>query len=315
MDPVKIAIVGAGLMAREHARAFAATAGTEIVAVHSRTRAKAEQLAAEYRIPLVAESIGEMASAGANLVVVAVPELSAREVILSCLGHEWTMLVEKPAGYNLAEAELIERAARNSATRIYVALNRRFYSSFLRVRDALQAVHTERRFIHVQDQQSYAEARAHNHPEEVVRHFMYANSIHNIDLIRAFARGEVVRVTPVMPWQGEETEVVLAHVEFESGDAALYEGIWKGPGPWACSVSTPSQRWSMMPLEEASRQLAGQRRREPFEREQIDVDFKPGLLRQADAVVGAMRGAEATSLVTLSRSLDTMRLIHAMFGI
>src|SRR5262245_51086952 len=185
MDPVRIAIVGAGLMASEHARAFSTVAGTELVAIHSRTRQKAEQLAAEHRIPLVADSIAGMAASGANLVVVAVPELSAREVILACLEHKWTMLLEKPAGYNLAEAELVERAARRSANQIFVALNRRFYSSFLRVRDALGSVEGERRFIHVQDQQSYAEARAHNHPEEVVHHFMYANSIHNIDLIRA----------------------------------------------------------------------------------------------------------------------------------
>jgi predicted dehydrogenase len=315
MDQVRVAIVGAGLMAREHARAFRATQGTELVAIHSRTREKAEQVAAEHGIPQVAASIAEMAAAGANLVIVAVPELAAKDIIGSCLSHDWTMLLEKPAGHNLVEAEEVERAVSRTGKRAFVALNRRFYSSFLRIRGALETVAGERRFIHVQDQQSYAEARSHNHPEEVVRHFMYANSIHNIDLIRAFGRGAVSRVTPVMPWKGEQTEVVLAHVEFDSGDSGLYEGIWKGPGPWACSVSTPSQRWVMMPLEEASRQLAGQRRREAFERAAADVDFKPGLLKQADAVAKAVRGEPTEGLVTLAESLQTMRLIHAVFGV
>src|SRR5690349_5336281 len=102
MKPVRVALVGAGLMAREHARAFGAVEGAEVVAIHSRTRGKAEEVAAEHGIPAVAESIADLAGAGANLVIVAVPELAARDVILSCLSHEWTMLLEKPAGYNLA---------------------------------------------------------------------------------------------------------------------------------------------------------------------------------------------------------------------
>lgn len=315
MDAVKIAIVGAGLMAREHARAFGGLPGVEVVAIHSRTKQKAEALAAELAIPMVAESVAEMASTGANLVIVAVPELSARKVINDCIAHDWAMLLEKPAGYNLTEAEAIAADVRAIGNTAFVALNRRFYSSFLRIQGALSEVEPQSRFIHVQDQQSYAEARAYNHPEEVVTHFMYANSIHNIDLIRAFGRGTITQVRPIQPWKGEDTEIMLAHVEFDSGDTALYEGIWKGPGPWACAVSTVSQRWMMMPLEEASRQKAGERRRETFERDAVDIDYKPGLRRQAEAVVDALRGGEGKGLVTLAESLQTMRMIHAMFGV
>ena len=45
--------------------------------------------------------------------------------------------------------------------------------------------------MQVSDQQSFAEGRAAGHPEEVVRHFMYANSIHVIDYLLQFGRGEV----------------------------------------------------------------------------------------------------------------------------
>lgn len=315
MDKIKLAIVGAGTMAVEHARAFKALNGAELVAIHSRTRSRAQSVADEFGIRHVVDSIAEMAALGAQLVIVAVPELATRGVVETCLKHEWTMLLEKPVGYNLDEAEAIARMFAGSVNPAFVALNRRFYSSFQRIGNALDSAAHERRFIHVQDQQSYAEARAHRHPEPVVEHFMYANSIHNIDLIRAFGRGSIENINPLMPWKGGDTEVVLAHIAFDSGDAAIYEGLWKGPGPWACSISTPSQRWQMMPLEEATLQKAGERKRETFPRDQVDIDFKPGLLRQAEAVLVAMRGDRDAQVVTFAESLATMRLIHGIFGV
>ena len=34
----------------------------------------------------------------------------------------------------------------------------------------------------------------------------------------------------IKPWKVERTEIVLSFIEFSSGDSAIYEGIWKGPG-------------------------------------------------------------------------------------
>ena len=143
---------------------------------------------------------------------------------------------------------------------------------------------------------------------------MYANSIHLIDLLAFFCRGNVTQVHALTPWRGEATEVMLAHVEFDSGDHGLYEGIWKGPGPWACSVSTPSRRWQMQPLEQARFQNAGERRVNDVETAEVDRQYKPGLLLQAQAAVARCRG-EASSIASLDDSLRTMKLIHQIFGV
>ena len=315
MKDVSVAIVGAGAMGREHARAFSAVAGVKVAGLASRTRARAEALAREMGVPVVADSVDELHTrTSADLVVVAVPELSANAVARSVFAHPWAVLLEKPAGYDLADAEDIAAGARGRRAPVLVGLNRRFYSSTRAVRDDLEARPSEKRFIHVQDQQSYAEARRYNHPEPVVERFMYANSIHLIDLIPFFGRGPVTRVERVTPWRGEDTEVMIAYVEFESGDSALYEGLWKGPGPWACSVSTPGRRWAMQPLEQAVYQNAGERSRQTVEPSEDDRTYKAGFLRQAQAAVAAVRG-EASDAATLEDSLRTMRLIHGMFGV
>ena len=312
---LSIALVGAGSMAGEHARAFASLPGVKLAGITSRTRARAEALAQQHGIAVVADSVQELHErTQADLVIVTVPELSANAVAKEALRFPSALLLEKPAGYDLADARDIAAAAVGHAAPVMVGFNRRFYSSLLAVRADLEGRPGERRYIHVQDQQSFAEARRYNHPEPVVHKFMYANSIHLIDMIMALGRGKVTRVEPVAPWRGEETEVVLAYVEFDSGDSALYEGLWRGPGPWTCAVSTPSKRWMLQPLEDANFQNAGERARHAVERSEDDKAFKPGFLLQARAAVARVRG-EPSTIASLQDSLATMELIHRMFGV
>jgi predicted dehydrogenase len=314
MSEFKIAIIGAGGMGREHARAFACLPGVRIAGITSRSRGNAEALAAEYGA-LVADDVAELhRRTDADLAVIAVPEAAANGVAKAAFAASWAVLMEKPAGLDLADARDIAAAARSRAAPVMVGLNRRYYSSTRAVQRDLAARPDEKRFIHVQDQQSYAEARRYNHPERVVERFMYANSIHLIDLILALGRGTPVEVRPITPWQGEQTEVMLAHVAFDSGDTALYEGLWQGPGPWAVAVSTRSRRWTMQPLEQASYQKAGERSRQTLAPDPVDQHYKPGLRLQAEAAVARARG-EASTIASLDESLRTMELIHGIFGV
>lgn len=315
MRELSIAIVGAGGMAREHAKAFASLPGVTVAGLTSRTRAKADALATEMGIPVVTDSIDDLRrQTNADLVVITVPELSANPVAMRALAHPWAVLMEKPAGYDLADAETIAAVARGHKAPVMVGLNRRFYSSSRTIKADLETRPGDKRFIHVQDQQSYEEARRYHHPPQVVEKFMYANSIHLIDLIPFFARGTVTKVDRVTPWRGEQTDVMLAYVEFDSGDSALYEGLWKGPGPWAANVSTAGKRWIMQPLEDATYQNAGERARHTVERAEEDRQFKAGFLLQARAAVAKVRG-EPSAIPSIDDSLLTMKLINRMFGV
>jgi len=307
-----VAIVGAGAMAREHARAFAAVPGVTVAGIASRTRTKAEMLAKELSIPAVYDSVDALRSGtAADLVVVTVFETAMKEVALACFAHPWKVLLEKPAGYDLRQAEEIHAAAAKAGRRVFVALNRRFLSSTRAAIDDL-VTNPGPRMVHVQDQQSLEAAASIGHPAVVVENWMYANSIHLVDYLRAFGRGRVTRVTPVLPWRGKDTRWMLGTVEFESGDSGIYEGIWQGPGPWAVTVNTAIKRWEFRPLEEATFQLANTRKREPVDVHAWDRDFKPGFRRQAEEVAKAIRG-DASLAVTLDESLESMRLVSALF--
>lgn len=313
MQKVKVAIIGAGYMAREHIRAFADVPDVAIAGIHSRTRSRAEALASEFSVPGVYDSVPELYErTQADLVVVAVPETAANPVSRACFEFPWTVLLEKPPGYNLQDAEEIHSVATAKRRRVLVGLNRRFLSS-TRAALADLAQYDSPRFIHVQDQQNFEEAASYGHPDVVVENWMYANSIHVVDYLRLFGRGKITSVIPVLPWHPKTSRVVVAKVEFDSGDIGLYEGIWKGPGPWAVSVSTPEKRWEMRPLEQAASQVWGERHLQLVGVHSWDRDFKPGLRLQAEMAVAAVLGKPSDSPI-LDEAMKTMRLINEIFG-
>jgi predicted dehydrogenase len=311
---VKVAIVGAGGMGKEHARAFASLPGVTVSGVLSRTRANAEALARQYPGAVVADSIGELYErTHAELVVVAVPELQAATVATECFEQPWTALMEKPAGHNLEEAERLASLARNKGRKAYVALNRRWYSSTRAVAAGLAAV-SGTRYIRVSDQQDMASALDSGQPPEVVKNWMFANSIHVIDYLRLFGRGPVRQVKPYRPFDPSKPGLVLAHIEFESGDIGYYEGIWDGPGPWAVVVATPAKRWELRPLEQGTIQLRKERKLNPLEVHSKDTELKAGFWLQAQEAIKAAQG-EATDLPSLEDGLETMKLVAQVFSL
>ncbi|NJK91163.1 MAG: Gfo/Idh/MocA family oxidoreductase [Blastochloris sp.] len=311
---VKVAFVGAGAMCREHARSFGDIPGVELVGISSRTLAKAEEVAREMGIKKVYPDIESLyEGTRADLVVIAVPELSIRTVAQEAFQQDWTILMEKPPGHTLDEAVYLQQLSRELGRSVYVALNRRYLSSTEAVREDLES-REEVRFIRVEDQQSLEVARQLGHPEAVVQHWMYANSIHLVDYLCHLGRGPVRSVKPLTRWDPESPGVVLAQVEFDGGDVGIYEGVWNGPGPWAVTVCTPSRRWEIRPLEQARYINVGERKVHEIEVSTEDKTFKPGFRRQAEEVLRAVRG-EKHRATSLEQAMESMKLVRAIFGV
>jgi len=308
-----IAVVGSGYMAQEHAKAFASLPDVKISGICGRTRARAEVLAATYGAS-VYDSIDEMyRDTQADVVVVAVNELSMQDVCIECFAHPWLCLLEKPVGVDLAQAQKIQTVAHRAGSRAYVALNRRAYAS---TRQALaELAHDDGpRLISVLDQQDMVSAHKDGQPDEVVRNYMYANSIHLIDYLNLFGRGDIVAVEPTVRWTPQRPGFVVATVCYSSGDIGLYQAVWDGPGPWSVTVTNRQVRLELRPLEKLGVQRRGERRLTETAPDAIDTEFKPGLRHQAEQIVGVLGGAPAT-LATLNEATRSMALCAAIYGL
>jgi predicted dehydrogenase len=313
VDGCTVAIVGAGAMALEHTRAFKDAPGVSLVGITSRTRERAQSLAEDVGIERVFDCIDEMQKhARPDLVVVAVSAQSMYQVGLEALSFDWTVLLEKPPGLSPADTSRLLSAAEDYDTKVYLGLNRRFMSSTRAVLSRLSTDSGQRHIV-VEDQQDMNQIRALDHPEIVVNSLMYANSVHLIDYLTLFGRGDVVNVEQVTPWNPDEPDVMVAYVEFSSGDTGTYTCMWNRPGPWSATVTTADVRLEMRPLEEATVQEAGSRITIQFESSDWDQSFKPGFRLQAEEAVRAAMG-EPSNLPTLLEASKTVRLIESIYS-
>lgn len=309
----KVAFIGAGYMATEHLKAFGDIVGVQLSGIYSRTRSRAEKLALEYSSVGVFDSVGELyEKTEADLVVIAVPELSVREVCLEAFKYPWACLIEKPAGYDVPEAEAILASARLNNRKAFLSLNRRQYSSTHAVLGDLES-HKGQRLVHVYDQENPRVALESGQPRKIVDNWMFANSIHVIDYFRLFCRGELLSVDNLSPWQRNESCFVLAKLTYSSGDIGMYEAVWEGPGPWAVTVTTHSRRWELRPLEQAVFQDYKSRQMESISIHPWDTQFKPGLRRQAEEAIRALGGVDH-QLATLEEGLQTMNIAARIYG-
>lgn len=312
MKQIKVAVIGAGFMADEHIKAFADIPDIALLGIHSRTRTRAEALAQKHGMPQVYDSIDALyAGTQADLAIIAVPELSANAVCKDAFKYPWQALIEKPAGFNLQDAEDIAAAADRAGRKAYVALNRRHYSSTRAVALELEAVEGQR-LVQVFDQENPQVALEGGQPPLVVENWMYANSIHLIDYLCVFCRGDVTRVEHVIKWDPKKPRFVLTKVQYSSGDIGVYQAIWNGPGPWIVTVTTQAKRWEMRPLEQAASQMYKSRKSESIPVLSWDTQFKAGLRLQAEETVKALRGKQ-NRLPSLADGIATMKLVSRIY--
>ncbi len=306
----RIGFVGAGFMATEHAKAFASFPEAEIAGVVGRSSEGAQAFADANGCPVYAD-VDQLHNEGAaDAVVVAVPELSCREVCEKVFRHDWVSFLEKPVGLHYREARGLLAAAEAAGHAAYVALNRRAYSATRKALDLLGA--DGERLIVVTDTQDLREAREFGQPEAVIENWMFANSIHLVDYVRIFGRGQIVSVDVSSRWNAADPGPVVATVRFDSGDVAVYQAVWNAPGPWAVAVTNRTLRAELRPLEHLGVQRLGERRLTPIETDPEDTEFKAGLRHQARLVLARLEGKES-NLPTLSDATASMELVARIY--
>ena len=116
-DPIRVGIVGAGLIAGCHVRAYGRTPGVEVVAVADPRSTKAEQLAQTTGARACAD-LDEVLAVGVDVVSVCTPPASHAEVTVRALDAGCHVLCEKPVALSLPDARRIRQAAELAPDRV-----------------------------------------------------------------------------------------------------------------------------------------------------------------------------------------------------
>jgi predicted dehydrogenase len=137
-------LVGAGMVARYHARAIAATPGARLAAICRADAARAAA-AAELGVPCEASLEALLARPDVDAVCLCSPSGLHAEQAVAAARAAKHVLVEKPIALRLADADAMIAACRDAGVRLGVALQRRTDPACRALHDAIRA--GELRFV------------------------------------------------------------------------------------------------------------------------------------------------------------------------
>ncbi len=140
MQSIRWGMIGCGDVTEvKSGPAFQKAAGSELVAVMRRDRAKAEDYARRHGVARFYNRAEDLIhDAGVDAVYIATPPSSHCELALEVVAEGKPCLVEKPMAMNHAQCVRMVEAFREAGLPLFVAYYRRALPRFLRVRDLLR---------------------------------------------------------------------------------------------------------------------------------------------------------------------------------
>ena len=278
----------------------------------SRSKRSLDTFATEFKVSSKCDNIQELyRRTQAELVIITVNVDQISSVLLECARYPWTILVEKPLGINMAECNHLDKALGTETSRVYVALNRRHYSTFQEL-DRLTNLDAAQRIIKVSDQEDQFAACQAGFSTQVIDNWMFANSIHLIDILRQFGRGKITNIEQESKWKSMTIMKHHVSVTFDSGDLGVYECQWNEVGPWSVSITKENLNWTMKPLEKLEQILETGEIIDLTPKSDWDAKFKPGFRLQAEMMVAQIKG-QKSKIVNFHDALTTMKLVHDMY--
>lgn len=134
---IRTAIIGCGKVSHLHAAALQQGYNTELVAIYSRTIARAEQFAQQYGIEAFDDIPEMIEKAAVESVVVCTPHPYHAAAVIEAAACGAHCLVEKPLASSLQDCDAMISACRQKNVKLGVVSQRRFYAPVKRVREAI----------------------------------------------------------------------------------------------------------------------------------------------------------------------------------
>ena len=283
MEDIRIGLIGAGWVAREHLKVIKDIDSLEAVGITSRTLSKAEDVAREYNIAVCADSVDaliEETLPDALMVLVSEDQVAGvAEAVIPC---GLPLFIEKPAGLTPADNLRLAELAREYKTPTMVGFNRRYYSIFHKGLEVIRAhgpllglvVEGHERMWRIREGKKFS--------EDTIREWIFANSTHTIDLLRFFG-GEPQRLSSIAHrYKEPRGDQFAAIMEFESGAIGQYNAHWYSPGGWRVVLYGDGVTVEFKPLENG-RWTDKNFKTDDIQPDEVDVKYKPGFFRQMEA--------------------------------
>lgn len=309
-------LIGTGPMAADYVRVLLAQ--NQLFQVVGRSEQNSTDFSKKYNVDVISGGIQQLISTNPArpdfaIVCVGVEQLHSATMQLLNFGVK-NILVEKPAGLNVAEISALAENAKKRGANVFVAYNRRFYASVLKAKEIIKADGGVSSFNFEVTEWAHVLDKLTKNPD-VMQHWFLANSTHVADLafhlggipveLNAFTAGE-----NKLSWHSSASAFVGAG-QSDQGALFSYHGNWQAPGRWFVEILTHKHRLYFKPLEELHIQEKGNITITKVDiDDQLDKQFKPGLYLQTKVFLCG----DSSSLCTIHHQLACVSLYEKMAG-
>jgi len=306
-------LIGAGVMAQDYARVLQGLdLPFEVIGrgVESADKFK-KATGRSVRTGGLTDAINGINPPEKAIVAVGIEQLASTASELVRAGVK-RIMVEKPAGLDLAEIESLNRLAKKKGADVLLAYNRRFYGSVLQ---AVQCIAEDGGVLSAQFE--FTEWSHLIAPQilgaGVKERWLLANSTHVIDL----AFHLIGRPADWKCWHAGSIDWHLAAARFagagitEHNVMFSYLADWQAPGRWGVELLTAKRRLILRPMEQLQVTPLGTVKIEAMlPLDNLDQDYKPGLYRQTQAF---LEGNDHL-FCTLQEQVENVRIYSKIAG-
>lgn len=307
---MNVFLIGAGPMAALHADVLAAMDVEVTIVATSATRA--EPLAKKHGMAFYDKglqgALTDLPRPDAAIVALPVNKLAQAGCALAKAGVP-RILLEKPGALNADELNAVEDAAQASGAEVFIAYNRRFFTSVMEARRRIAAAE---RVLSVNFEfcENVDVISGLPTPDEIKQAWVIANSSHVIDLAFHLC-GQPTKwhheTHGSLPWHTAGADF-RGMGETEAGAQFSYFADWRGPGRWGLEIVLPHERLILRPMEALEVMARGSFSAQPVTLEgDLDQRFKPGLYAQTE---GFLAPQVSPVLVTLAQQRQAMDQVY-----
>src|SRR6202163_4312539 len=208
--PLRLGVVGVGVMGANHARVLADLADVKLVGVADSDQ-KQRNLVSDALGCVGHADVEALIAGGVDAITIAAPTHLHHDLALTCIRHGVHILVEKPIASSVEEGRAIIAAAQRAGVTLMVGHVERFNPAVEAIKNAIRD----------EDILSIAITRVGPFPPRMSNVGVVIDlAVHDIDLIRWFTDSDIVEVQPQLSNAIAEREDI-ALLQFRTASGVL----------------------------------------------------------------------------------------------
>lgn len=238
MSELRVAVVGAGILGRRHARVFTELEGARLVAVASRTLEQAQAVAGGYGARPFADVQRMLDEVPCDVVAVATPDHLHGAPVLAALERGRHVLVEKPLATTLPEARAMTAEAERRNLVLQVNYSQRFVPEYAWIKQRIDAGAIGRPLMALSSKQDTIFVPTRMISWAAQTSPILFMSSHDLDLVAWFFGARAARVTAHETRGVLESMGIAAHdgvdaiVVYDTGATLSCHSSWIHPNSW-----------------------------------------------------------------------------------